>query len=115
MGRYTFGVAGPVLPWLGLGVGYEWGTFSLHQSLLGETDTDSTRAGFEFANLQAGADYHVAPRIALAPFFSFSIGQYQSVSTTTTNGMTTTTTTEDLAKTALHHWILIGLRVAFMP
>src|SRR6187551_341261 len=28
MGRYQFAVAGPLLPWLGFGVGYEWGSFA---------------------------------------------------------------------------------------
>ena len=115
MGRYQFAVAGPVLPWLGLGVGYEWGSFSLHQSLIGDTDTDVSRSGFEFANFQAGADYYLTPRVTVAPFISVSIGQYQSLSTTTTIGATTTTTDDDLAKKSLHEWIMIGLRFGFMP
>jgi opacity protein-like surface antigen len=115
MGRYQFAVAGPVLPWLGLGVGYEWGTFSFRQSVVGETNTDWTRSGFEFANLQAGADYYLAPRVTVAPFLSVSIGQYQNVSTTTTIGMTTSTTDDDLAKKSLHEWIMIGVRFGFMP
>jgi opacity protein-like surface antigen len=116
MGRYQFGVAGPLLPWLGLGVGYEWGSFSVRGPILGvDTASEQSRSGFEFANFQAGADYYLAPRVTVAPFISVSIGQYQSVSTTTTVGMTTTTTDEDLAKKSLHEWILIGLRFAFMP
>jgi opacity protein-like surface antigen len=115
MGRYQFAPTGPVLPWLGLGVGYEWGSFSVHQSVLGDTSTDVSRAGFEFANFQAGADYYLAPRVTVSPFISVSIGQYQSVSTTTTLGMTTTTSDEDLAKKSLHEWIMIGLRFGFMP
>ena len=116
MGRYQFSVAGPVLPWLGLGVGYEWGAFSVRQTFLGvDTDSDVSLSGFEFANFQAGADYYLAPRVTVAPFISVSLGQYQSVSRTTTIGMTTTTTDEDLAKKSLHEWILIGVRFGFMP
>jgi outer membrane protein W len=117
MGRYHLSPAGPVLPWLGFGFGYEWGMFSVNvdQPLIGNPDTESTWSGFEFANFQAGADYHLAPRVAVAPFVSVSIGQYQSVSNTTTIGSTSTTANEDLAKKSLHEWILIGVRFAFMP
>ena len=68
MGRYHLPVNSPLSPWLGFGVGYEWGTFTLNQSVLGSSSTDATWSGFEFANLQVGADYHVAPKVALAPF-----------------------------------------------
>jgi opacity protein-like surface antigen len=115
MGRYTFAPVWRVAPWAGLGIGYEWGDFSVHQSLLGNSNTDSTWSGFEFANLQAGADYRVSPQFAVAPFISFSIGQYQSTSTTTVTGMTSTTTDQDLAKKSLHEWIMIGARVSFSP
>jgi len=115
MGRYHLPVGSLLSPWLGFGVGYEWGTFSLHQSLIGSSNTDSTWSGFEFANLQVGADYHVVPKVALAPFVSVSIGQFRHISTKTVTGTTTTTTDEDVAATSLHEWILIGVRAAFMP
>jgi hypothetical protein len=104
-------------PWLGFGVGYEWGTFSLslQQPVLGINGGDATWSGFEFANLQVAADYHVAPKVALAPFVSVSFGQFRGISTNTTTGMTTTTTEEDVAETSVHEWILIGVRAAFMP
>ena len=115
MGRYHFPTVSQFRPWVGLGFGYEWGTFSLNQSLIGSSNTDSTWSGFEFANLQFGADYHVTPQVAVAPFVSGSIGQFRHISTTTTTGMTTTTTDEDVANTSKHGWILIGVRAAFMP
>jgi hypothetical protein len=115
MGRYHPAPTWLFSPWLGLGAGYEWGTFSVRQSVLGNTSTDSSWSGFEFANLQAGADYQVSRLFALAPFISFSIGQFRSTSVTTSNGTTTTTTDQDLAKTSFHEWFLIGARVAFMP
>jgi opacity protein-like surface antigen len=115
MGRYHLPVGAPLSPWLGLGVGYEWATFSVNQTLIGSSNTDATWSGFEFANLQVGADYHVAPKVALAPFVSVSIGQFRHASTETTIGMTTTTTDEDVTVTRLHEWILFGVRAAFMP
>ena len=115
MGRYHLPVGAPLSPWLGFGVGYEWATFSLNQSLIGSSNTDATWSGFEFANLQAGADYHVAPKVALAPFASVSFGQFRHTSTETRTGTTTTTTDEDVTQTSVHEWILIGVRAAFMP
>ena len=115
MGRYHFAPVWLTSPWVGLGVGYEWGTVSLHQSILGNSSTDSSWSGFEIANLQVGTDFPLSSRFVLAPFVSLSIGQYQSNSTTTTTGATTTTADEDLAKKSLHEWILIGVRLAFSP
>jgi opacity protein-like surface antigen len=115
MGRYHLPPLSQLSPWLGLGFGYEWGTFSLHQTIIGATNTDSTWSGFEFANIQLGADYKIAPRVALAPFVSVSIGQYGHRSETTTSGNMSNTTDDDLVRTSTHEWILIGARVAFAP
>lgn len=117
MGRYHLPAISQLSPWLGFGVGYEWATFSvsLQQPVLGINGGDATWSGFEFANLQLGADYYVAPKVALAPFVSVSFGQYRHVSGKTTIGMTTTTTDEDVTQTSVHEWILIGVRAAFMP
>jgi opacity protein-like surface antigen len=116
MGRLNFPSIWKLTPWGGLGVGYEWGSYSFHQSVLGNTNTDSNWSGWEFANLQAGADYRVTPQFAVAPFVSLSIGQFQSTSTTTALGNgTTTTTDQDLTKKSLHEWIMIGARVSFAP
>ena len=115
MGRYQLPLIMQAAPWVGLGVGYEWGSFSLQQSVLGNTSTDSSWSGFEFVNLQGGADFRIAQKVALGPFISFSLGQFQSTSTTTTNGNTSTTTERDLTDKSLHEWFLVGARVAFMP
>ncbi len=119
MGRYHLPAVSQLSPWLGFGVGYEWGKFSLNTNLpvLGSNNIDSTWSGFEFANLQVGADYHVAQKVALAPFVSVSFGQFRHVSTTVNNpmSMTSMTTDEDVVETSIHEWILFGVRAAFMP
>jgi hypothetical protein len=118
MGRVHLPPVAQLAPWLGLGIGYEWGSFSLQQSAIGSTTTDSGWSGFEFANLQAGADYKIAnvgKGVVIGPFVSVSIGQFRQISTTTTTGNNETTNDQDLAKTSLHEWILIGARVAFAP
>jgi opacity protein-like surface antigen len=115
MARYHLPVGSPLSPWLGLGIGYEWATFSANQSLIGSSNTDATWSGFEFANVQVGADYHLAPKVALAPFVSVSFGQFRHASRETTIGTTTTTMDEDVTQTSVHEWILFGVRAAFMP
>jgi len=115
MGRYQFAPVWLTRPWVGFGAGYEWGTFSVHQSAFGNTNTDSTWSGFELANFQAGADFHVASKIVLGPFISLSLGEFRRTSTTTSNGNMSTTDDQDLAKRSLHEWIMFGARIAFMP
>ncbi len=111
--RYHFAPSWPLSPWAAYGFGYEWGGFSVHQSLLGNTNTDSSWSGFEIANFQVGADYWLPYGLVVGPFFSFSLGQFRNLSTTNTSGNTTTTTDEDLEKHEVHEWILIGVRFAF--
>jgi len=115
MGRFHLPDVAMLSPWVGMGIGYEWGSFSVHQSAIGDTNTDSSWSGFEFANFQTGGDFHVAQKVVVAPFLSVSIGQFRGITTTTTVGNTTTTNDQDLEKTSLHEWILIGARVAFAP
>ncbi|HEY4187104.1 MAG TPA: hypothetical protein VGP07_18655 [Polyangia bacterium] len=92
-------------PWLGIGVGYEW--LSLKASAQGQ-ESNGTAGAFEFANLQAGADFEVAPGFALGPFVSFSLGEYQSISF---SGVTSGSM--DVVSKSLHEWLLFGVRGAF--
>ena len=115
MGRYALGTLGQTIPWVGLGIGYEWTKFSVHQSVLASSTTDSTSSGFEIANLQFGLDYALTRDVRIAPFLSVSFGQYQSASTKTDAGAVTTTVDQDYDKKSVHEWILIGARFAFAP
>jgi opacity protein-like surface antigen len=115
MGRLHLPPIAMLSPWLGLGFGYEWGSFSFQQSAIGATNTDYGWSGWEFANLQAGADFRVAQKVTIAPFVSVSFGQFESTSTTLATANSKNTTDQDLAKTSWHEWILIGVRVAFAP
>src|SRR5262245_17343659 len=115
MGRYHLPLAWPLSPWVGLGVGYEWGNFSFIQAVNGTPNFDSSWTGFEFANLQAGADYQIGRHVAVGPFMSVSFGQFRHVETTTTIGTVSTTDDVDLAKKSIHEWIMFGARIAFLP
>jgi outer membrane protein W len=93
-GQYHVSPGESVNPWFGLGIGYEMLNF---KSPVGDANT----TGFEFANLQAGADFAVADNIGLGPFASFSLGQFSSVEG------------EDIEEKAMHMWLVLGVRGMF--
>ena len=115
MARYHFAPAWPLSPWAAYGFGYEWGSFSLHQSIIAPSSTDLCWSGFEIMNLQLGADYALPHRMAISPFLSFSLGQFRNLSNSYTEGNATTTTDDSLDGHSLHGWILLGVRFAFRP
>jgi hypothetical protein len=94
---------GALDPWLGVGLGYEFATFSATQ---GSNSGSLNLKGFQFLNLMAGADYKLEPNLGIGPFVSFSLAQYaneevckggQCVSESISNG-------------ALHEWLTFGVR-----
>lgn len=114
MGRYHFGPVARTLPWVGYGIGWERGSFSVHGNTI-NGDVDSTWSGMEFANFQLGVDFGLPHRATIAPFISFSLGQFDNQTTTTRLGSFSQTEDLSLAKQSLHEWIFIGVRVAIAP
>jgi hypothetical protein len=101
-GQFHIMPTGSADPWLGLGVGYE----SLGGSVsAGGLSADFSATGFEFANLQGGADFKIADAFAVGPFLSFSLGQYSSQSA---NG-----TSSSIDKKAMHEWLTFGVKGTF--
>ncbi len=94
------------MPWVGLGVGYEWLNVS---GRIGNVDGSVSDNGWEFAMLQAGADIFVAPGFALGPFLSFSIARYGNQSGSLGAGAVTS----DISNPAVHEWLQLGVRFAF--
>ena len=62
--------------WLGLGIGYKLASIRL--DFAGQEITGPAK-GFEFANLQAGADFALAGGVGIGSFVSCSVGQYSGV------------------------------------
>jgi hypothetical protein len=97
-------------PWLGLGFGYEVlgltasaGSNSLHENL----------GGFEFVNLQAGADYKVNRGFGIGPTIMGSLAQYSNADVDLTIlGKTASQSTSAFNKT-FHGWLAFGLRGEF--
>jgi hypothetical protein len=116
MGRYHFTTPWQASPWVGYGLGWEWGSFSNHTQVL---DQDWTWSGLEIMNLQLGADIKLPHGAVVAPFISFSVGRFENLDYTTTTKLLDRTFTQtddaELAKKSMHEWILIGVRIAVMP
>lgn len=98
-GTYSFTKVSPsMVPWAGLGIGYEWNS----ADLAGDTITFT---GFEYLNLQAGLDWKLNPQFALGPYVQYALGQYDSGEI---NG-----TSADITDKAMHSWLSFGIRGKF--
>lgn len=106
--QYHVAPQAQVNPWVGLGVGYELLTVSLSNA--GQSGS-TTAEGFEFANLQVGADVKALPNFGVGPFVSFSFGQYRS---TSNSGLVADAGSGgDIENKAIHEWLTVGVRGAF--
>jgi opacity protein-like surface antigen len=90
-------------PWVGIGIGYEWLTLN---DVVSSESGHRTASGFEFANLQIGGDFQVAPTVGIGPFLSISFGQYQALSVKGSGYLSDMTVTSS----EIHQWITIGVR-----
>ncbi len=97
-GTYTFDPSGQAVPWVGVGLGYEWTDVS------GGGDT-FTLKGWEFLSLQGGADFAVSPQLAVGPFLGVSFGQYGEAEAGGQTG--------SIPHTATHEWFQVGVRGKF--
>jgi hypothetical protein len=98
-GRYTFNsLKSPLVPWAGLGFGYEWSTI---KGSAGGVSADATTTGFEFVNLQLGGDYKVNEKFSFGPYAQFSVGQYSKIEG------------EDITDKGIHQWLGFGLAGKF--
>jgi opacity protein-like surface antigen len=103
---YHLDMGSAFVPWVGLGVGYEWMNIDISA---GGTNGSGSANGWDFLTLQLGGDIYVAPQFAVGPFVSFSIARYgrQSVSAGNTN------TSSDISNPAVHEWLQFGARFSF--
>jgi hypothetical protein len=99
--------AGAMVPWIGAGVGYEWSLANFAAGRAGPRS--ATLHGFEWLNLQGGADWRLARRLAVGPFLMGSIAQYRSGELATDAGSFSGTRSER----AVHGWFQVGLRARF--
>ena len=100
-------------PWLGAGIGYE---LVNSKATKGSVESSFSYGGFEFLNLQAGADYKVMPKLGIGPYLSFALGQYSKSSAKLSGtGVADYDRSADIDsdKKAMHQWLTISVRGAF--
>ena len=113
-------------PWVGLGIGYEWSHVSgpvmrYDYDADGEriansgeeVDTGATLRGWEFANVQGGAQFELMRNVSVGPFLSLSIGRYNSCSVEFDGEDQDCRFDRDLGNKAIHQWVVIGARGGF--
>lgn len=99
-------------PWLGVGVGYEWLNLSAGLGSLGTVN--ATFRGFEWVTVQLGIDFMLGRTFRLGPFLQSSVAQYDSGSADFIFSRGTQTGSGDVQSKAVHAWIDLGLRFAFL-
>lgn len=94
-------------PWAGIGIGYEIASVS---ASAGGQSAGSSFSGFQFFDIQAGADYKVMPNLGIGPFIDFSLGQFSNCSY---SGAASSLGSCKIAQTAMHEWFTIGIKGAY--
>lgn len=87
-------------PWIGYGLGYEW--------LWTAGNPETTYRGWELGRFMAGLDFRLSRDFGLGPFVDATIAQYSSITSDTV-------ISNDIAKTALHSWVTVGIRFVLFP
>ncbi|MGC4064078.1 MAG: hypothetical protein QM784_05445 [Polyangiaceae bacterium] len=72
-------------------------------------DASAGAHGFEFLNLQGGADFKLSPAFGLGPFVSFSLGQYGTMNQKGPG----IDSSDSIDNKAFHEWLTLGVRGAF--
>lgn len=98
-----------VVPWAGLGFGYEY--FSQTVSVGGASITRSVH-GFKFVDARAGVDFLTA-RTYAGPYVAFALGQYGSAKASLEGSLGESSSSRSIDDKALHHWLTFGLHGTF--
>jgi hypothetical protein len=94
--------AAVIEPWVAVGFGYEWLTYSESS---GGLSADLGVRGFEFASVEVGVDFAVATRIRVGPFATLALGQYEHVDVSGS-----VNASSSIANQTLHEWVMLGIR-----
>ncbi|MGH7294434.1 MAG: hypothetical protein ACRELB_05865, partial [Polyangiaceae bacterium] len=95
-------------PWAGLGIGYEIASYS---ASAGGQSAGASFSGFQFVDIQAGADYKVMPNLGVGPFIDFSLGQFSSCSFS--GAASAAGGSCSIPQKAMHEWFTIGVKGSY--
>lgn len=100
---FSFLPDGKVMPWAGVGAGYEISSLT---AKVASTRATLTVQGWEFFNVQLGVDFKLSPLFALGPYVAFSLGQFDKADVTAPG----TSVSADIANKGIHEWLQFGLK-----
>jgi hypothetical protein len=92
-------------PWLGVGAGYE----ILNFTTLGGGEQDYSFEGFDFLNVQAGADFKITRSLGIGPFAAFTLGEFAHCSPSPLGFCSM----PNIAPAAPHEWLIFGIRFEY--
>ncbi|HET8538368.1 MAG TPA: hypothetical protein VFL83_00720 [Anaeromyxobacter sp.] len=95
---YTFGELWRLAPWLAVGIGYEW---THEDASRGGLSGSQTLSGWEFVNVEGGADVKVSGKVSVGPYASFRLGQYSRL-----DGY-------GIPSKGVHQWYGVGIRARY--
>ncbi len=97
---------GPVNPWFSLGTGWEWtsATLAAPTTVLG-TAGRVTFNGWEYLNVQAGADFLLEKAFAVGPYVALTGGTYATFTAPAGSGGQV-----ELASRSFHGWFQFGIK-----
>lgn len=97
-----------VNPWVGYGIGLEATGVSASS---GDEDETVSVSGFEFARFMAGVDFRLSRGVGVGPFVDLTMGSYSTL----TQSVEGRSTSLDVAESALHEWLTLGVRLVIFP
>jgi len=115
--QYHFSLGQAVDPWLGLGVGYEFVSYSYSGSTTDPVtnmttpfNSDGTEKGPQYLRLQGGVDWSVGDSFSIGPVVSLSVGKYTGYTSSYTDQPNMS---GDIPFPATHEWLTIGAKGTF--
>lgn len=110
--QYNFFPAARVNPWIGYGIGYEYGASN---GSSGDRSVSNSYRGFEFAHILGGADIRLSEWFGIGPFADIAIGQYDNAKSEADSGGRVTSLGGTIAQKSPHAWFILGVRAVMFP
>lgn len=96
---------GPVNPWFSLGTGWEWTSATVGTNGVLPGPGKFTFNGWEYLNVQAGADFVLANAFAAGPYLALTGSNYATFTAPAGSGGYV-----ELASRSFHGWFQIGVK-----
>jgi hypothetical protein len=114
---YHFQTSPYVDLWFGGGLGWEWLSINIAESLQGQTQKASISAnGMQLFMAQFGVDFKPTETLGIGPFLALSSDMFFTVSTRCSGACAGVASGDStIQNPSVHHWLLLGVRASFRP